>query len=263
MDNHIPPPVIACVAPILGDRYKREELERFFMAAEAPEFHGGATKSEFVTKMLQYCNKSLGTDALRILGSVLEDFMSSTNSYREKDREEIKAILEKFDLRYSDGMVHKIDVDLSIRFLKKKVDELNFHTVAEEIERAMRNANSDPKASITAAVALIEALCSQVLEENNVTLPPKKDRTVRLLWGMASGQLEINPESTDDKDAKKLLGALVTIVQELSPIRNDYGSAHGRPKKKRVPPKYARLATMAAYTLALFVLETFDEQKRQ
>ena len=61
---------------------------------------------------------------------------------------------------------------------------------------------------------------------------------------------------------KKIISGLLSIVNGIGAFRTHASSAHGQGRKVyKLKPRHARLAVHSANTLAMFVLETWDEKK--
>ena len=132
-------------------------------------------------------------------------------------------------------------------------------TVREEFARCVDNINSDPRAAITAACAMVEATCKVYIEDQDLEMPSRK--AIKSLWSAIASDLEIEPASVEDKDVKRILSGLISVVDGLGSLRTHTGSAHGGGRKRyKVQPRHARLAAGAACTLVGLILETWDQR---
>jgi hypothetical protein len=74
--------------------------------------------------------------------------------------------------------------------------------------------------------------------------------------------LKFDPALVNDDDLRKVLSGLNSVVDGIAAAWTHTGSAHGKARKAyRIRPRHARLLIQAAASLALFVLETWDEAK--
>ena len=59
---------------------------------------------------------------------------------------------------------------------------------------------------------------------------------------------------------KQMLRVLSALVQDISELRNNYGSGHGKESEKlQLGPIYASLAANAAATLATYMFQTYEK----
>jgi hypothetical protein len=130
-----------------------------------------------------------------------------------------------------------------------------------EYQRAYSTIASDPGAAITAASAILEAVCKHYLQKKSIALPNKQ--TLAPLWTEVAKQLGLSPGQVTDDDLKRILSGLFSIADGVAALRTHEGSAHGHASKPyRIESRHARLAVHAAHTMAVFVLETWDERGR-
>jgi hypothetical protein len=85
------------------------------------------------------------------------------------------------------------------------------------------------------------------------------------LWPRVASHLGLSPKDVADDDLKRILQGLYSIGDGVAALRTHAGSAHGHAQGKsyRLAPRHARLAVHAAHTMALFVLETWEERRRR
>ena len=91
-------------------------------------------------------------------------------------------------------------------------------------------------------------------------MPQKQD--LQNVWKVVRSDLGFEPGSIQDADLKKVLSGMLSVVDGIGAFRTHASSAHGEGRKiYNLKPRHARLAIHAAHTMALFVLETWDERK--
>jgi|GEM_PF-503457 len=140
----------------------------------------------------------------------------------------------------------------------------DFDTVNREIKRALASADTDPEDALTAACALIEAVCRSVLIELGLDLPARRDvealiHAVQEPLGLSPARTDFNPEIA--ADVRQILGGLTTIAKGTGALRTHAGDAHGRERGfVRIDARIARLAIHTASTLALFLIETWERK---
>ncbi len=108
----------------------------------------------------------------------------------------------------------------------------------------------------------MEALFTAYLETNLIELPAK--RSIKPLWKTAQKHIGFDPSDKDDKDIKKILSGMVSVVDGIGSFRTHDGSAHGGGSLRyRVSQRHARLTVNAAHTLATFFIETWEEKYKK
>ena len=114
---------------------------------------------------------------------------------------------------------------------------------------------------MTAACAILESVCKTYLEEEGLALPNKQ--VLGSLWSEVGGHLGLAPKAIADDDLKRILQGLYSIADGVAALRTHAGSAHGHSvgKSYNLAPRHARLAVHAAHTMAMFVLETWEDRK--
>ena len=131
-----------------------------------------------------------------------------------------------------------------------------------EYQRAYATIESDPGAAVTAACAIVEAVCKHYLATEDIPLPNKQ--TIAPLWTEVAKNLGLSPGQMSDDDLKQILSGLFSIAAGVGALRTHEGSAHGHASKSyKIEPRHARLAVHAAHTMSLFILETWEARRRK
>lgn len=148
--------------------------------------------------------------------------------------------------------------------LRKKTDEWTLDTLNRDIDRGLKNIDTDPEASITAACSIVESVCRSIILGRNENLPKAMD--IQSLYKAAREPLGLSPSKDvkDDiieADVRTILAALGNTVQGIGALRSHAGSAHGRERGyRRVDSRIARLSLYSAFTAALFLVETWEKR---
>jgi len=139
---------------------------------------------------------------------------------------------------------------------------LDLDTVRTDLDRALKNADTDPEDAVTAANSTLESVCRSILIELGKDLPEKRDITglmkaIREPLGLTGDQA--SKEISDD--VQKILGSLAGVSQGVGALRTHAGDAHGRERKfRRIDARIARLAINSAGSAALFLIETWQQK---
>lgn len=264
--TEFPRPLATVVGEIIGGYYYHHRtIETLFYEAGAS---GEVPDGSCVTKVAEWLvreGKSDAGKAFSIFGKVIEEFMdgdnprSSANKSRDKDR--LEAALSRYSLAYGfGGRIYGAAVTVPSRSLGQKLRELSIAEIEEEFERAHRSVDVDPPVAVTAACAILEALCKAYIAKHGLELP--SNQTIKPLWGVVSKHLKMAPESVEEDDLKRILSGLTSIVDGIGSYRTHAGSAHGHGRRPyKVAPRHARLAVHSAHTLCLFAMETWQARR--
>ena len=265
--DRIPRAVCSVVGRNLGEAYfHHATLEGLFHEAGAPGDPPEGSCVVKCTRWLRRCSDDPNTDALRVLGDVLVEFMDAWPKYPDETYEnrksEIEATLANYGLRYHRGQVVGGASSPVAKDLISIVQSRDIPSLAVEIERAVTSIESDPAAAITAACAIFEAFCTVYIETEGIEPPAKLG--AQTLWKTVRDHLALNPSADMDDNLNRILSGLASVVTGVSSLRNRSGSAHGRGSGGyRVEGRHARLAVNAAHALVFFLMEVWDHRKDQ
>ena len=264
--DNIPIAVCSVVGRNLGEAYYHHaSLDAIFHEAGAPG--DDPPEGNCVVKCttwLKRCNADPHTDALAVLGAVLAEFMDAWRASDDPDylrrKSEVEGKLAEHGLRYHQGRVIGAWSSPSTKTLATVIRNRDLASLEEEVERASDLVESDPASAITAACSMFEALCHTYIEDEGLEAPAKVG--ANSLWRVVRSHLALNPTADMDKSLKQILSGLANIVDGVSSLRNNSGSAHGRAAiRYRVKPRHARLAVNASHALVHFLLEVWDHRK--
>jgi len=145
-----------------------------------------------------------------------------------------------------------------LRGRKSVLSRVSWEAVQEAWDKSLERVVNDPEGAITAARTVLETVCKHVLEQMGVEDTSKGDLVK--LYRLTARELNLAPDQHAEPIFKQILGGMAGIASGLAGLRNEYGDAHGK-RRRRVKPKarHARLAVNAAMALAEFIIETFEE----
>lgn len=265
----IPNPVAIVIGSVLGGYYSsHRHLDALFIEKGAPGEPPEGNLVDKCTAWLKRANDDQGVNALSLLGGVLEELMEVdsprmffSDAELEKQRKRVSEILAKHGLTYRPGgMIVGGRTAIPTRSLQEALRSRDLSALDVEFQRALENLEKDPPVAVTAACAIVEALCKVYIEDEGLELP--SDQTVKPLWKVVQKHLGLDPAQLGDDDLKRILGGLASVVDGLGAFRSHVGSAHGRGEKAYRPAgRHARLALHSSHSLVAFVLETWDARK--
>jgi hypothetical protein len=268
-------PVIAIVADVLAERYTHSRIDYFIGSAGLDGNQPTGNKLDKVRYWLRKANldeDQNGSDALAILGKVITELMEVNPSgyspfdYRnaaqeslEADRDRVQAVLAENGLLYIKG--GKI-VPVGVTVVSKTVEDLikahDLSGLQTEFDRIYANVESDPPAAITASCALLESLFKIYIADEKLEMP--SDRSLSPLWKVVRAHLKLEPDRMQEDDVRKVLVGLGAIVDGIGALRTHEGSAHGHKQRYKIKPLHARLTSHAAFTLAAYILEAWEQE---
>lgn len=271
----IPPSVIGTAAPVLAEWYTHTQLNALF---DSHGFPGDAPEGNKVEKSrlwLRQGNKQL-PDALSNFGQLIAEMMDSewqpaaTTDWETQQtttapdpRDKIVGALAKEGLSYArGGYIHGASLTGPTKSLGERLKTGSIQTVENEFDRAYKSIEADPPAAVTAASAILEAVCKHYLETEGLEFPNKQ--LLGNLWPLVMQHLGLSPKDIADDDLKQILSGLYSIASGVAALRTHEGSAHGKGSKRtyKIESRHARLAAHSAHTMTVFVLETWEARKK-
>lgn len=154
---------------------------------------------------------------------------------------------------------------LHLNEINSHAKALNHESLLSEIKRIEQSIQEDPSLAIGSAKEMVESVCKAIFEK--IVEGEKPSDNLPQLVKRICKELKLAPSDVRDsakgaESIKLILSNLSTIAQHIAELRNLYGSGHGKSgKQKGLAARHARLAVGAASTLALFLLETYEENK--
>ncbi len=275
--THIPTAVAAVVNDVLQGS-SHATLDELFQTSGAPGDPPSLSHAAKWKAWLMRCNSAEGVDPLFVLGKVLEELMEveppkeenvdsflgiTDNKYDDwkKKKHRVVSILESYGLKYiRGGKVAEVRKGSISKVLEEELVKGNYEEINVEFQRAVNAIDSDPGAAITAGCAILEALFKVYISEHGLTLPNKQ--TIKPLWNVVQKHIGFNPASQTDSDVQVILTGLSSIVDGIGALRTHGGSAHGGGELRyNMKPRHASLIVGTAHTLALFVIQTWQERE--
>ncbi|WP_444944051.1 abortive infection family protein [Microbulbifer sp. ZKSA006] len=274
MRKEIPAPIIAVLSEHLPDLETHASLDNLFLHADAPGEPPEGSKSVKTQSWLRRINKESG-DPLAVLGKLIESHMEipdpqepvvlfgsplpsldPKNAFKDK----LESILSRCNLTYISGGYISDGRSAPSRSLAQLIEGRDIPAIDAEFTRALANVNSEPREAVSAACNILESIFKTYISDEGLPAPNKQD--LQNVWKVVRGDLGFDPNLVQDDDLKKILSGILSVVDGIGAFRTHASSAHGQGRKLyNVKPRHARLAVHSAHTIALFVLETWDERR--
>lgn len=266
LNQKIPNSVIGAVATVLAAHYyNHSTLNALFMECGAPGDVPEGNCEKKCIDWLKRCNEDETVIPLDVLGAVIKPFMdqkelpslfddpSDSNIKKGKDR--IRKALESNQLIYRiNGHISPSGSTTITKTLEDYLKSGDFSSIDNEFNRAVKNINSDPHASITASNSIIEATLKLYIERFNLVLP--KSLNVGSLWVTVKPKLILSSDATLSDDKHKILKGISSIIDGVGAFRSHIGSAHGRgANPPDISTSEARLMVNIAHTIVIFIME--------
>lgn len=274
----IPPALIGTAAEALSVAYTHSQLDSLFHSAGFPGEPPDGNKLHKCQVWLRRANTEVD-DPLLLFGHLVAEFLETEPTQRDwspflgnieiaDPRAPLQAAMSRCGLSYlSGGFILGAHLAGPSKSLGDRLKIEGIDAVETEYRRAYLQIEADPPAAITAACAILEAVCKAYLIAEKVELPSKQ--VLGPLWAAASAHLGLSAKVVEVDDLKQILSGLSSIAVGVAALRTHSGSAHGHAapsentegKRYRIGARHARLAVHAAHTMALFVLETWEARK--
>ncbi|WP_234277220.1 abortive infection family protein [Billgrantia desiderata] len=244
------------------------------MHADAPGEPPEQSKPAKTKTWLLRINKESG-NPLEILGKIIELYMETPFEDEERislfgsnlERPEVVfkrkliAALERCNLHYVQGGFISDGSNAPSRSLSELIKGRDVPAIEAEFNRSLENVHSEPREAVSACCNILESIFKTYIEDEGLSPPSKKD--LQGLWKVVRSELGFNPDSVEDQDLRRILSGMFSVVDGIGAFRTHASSAHGQGRKLyNIKPRHARLAIHSAHTLAMFVLETWDEKKQ-
>ncbi len=145
--------------------------------------------------------------------------------------------------------------------INKSLEHFDSEGIQKIWSRALERKAQDPEGAITIARTLLESTCKHILDEKHIQYDSDKIE-LHALYKKTSTALNLAPNQHTEVIFKQILGGCSAVVNGLGTLRNRLGDAHGKGKGAIKPKsRHAELAVNLSGATALFLVETFTEQK--
>lgn len=274
MEKDIPTPVIGFLSEELPVYVTHNSLDNLFQLADAPGDPPEGTKSVKIRQWLTRINRE-SDYPLVILGRLLQryldlpdeeaevSFFDNTNNLaaERKFKFDIEALLKRYNLTYYTGGIISNGAASPSKTLSEIIKSRDIPSIDAEFDRAISKITSEPREAVSAACNILESVFKVYISDTDgVDMPQKQD--LFNVWKVVRSNLGFEPGLIQDADLKKILSGVFSVVDGVGSLRTHASSAHGEGRKTyNLKPRHARLAINSAHTIALFVLETWDEHK--
>lgn len=160
---------------------------------------------------------------------------------------------------YVDFELDEIDLVKS-----ESLDNISFDYIKEQISKCENKIREqDYEGAITNARNLIESISLYIIEylsNEEYTY----DGNLMKLYKKVSNILNLNPSNHSDENLKQILSGLISQINGISGLRNNYSDAHGgspSQKKYKIDDRHAVLAVNSAKTISEFLYNTYEKQR--
>lgn len=274
MKKEIPAPIIAVISQNLPDIETHASLDNLFLYADAPGEPPEGSKPVKVQSWLRRVNKE-SDYPLKVLGKLIETYMElpeqdeqdqvmwghNVTNRKKEFKDKLLSIFDQCNLTYTSGGHIADGSSAPSKALSELIKGRDIPSIDAEFTRALANVNSEPREAVSAACNILESIFKVYIADEGLDKPQKQD--LQNVWKIVRGDLGFDPKLVQDDDLKRILSGIISIVDGIGAFRTHASSAHGEGRKiYNLKPRHARLAIHSAHTIALFVLETWDERRR-
>ena len=238
------------------------------MYAEAEGDPPEGSKLVKAQEWLRNTNK-LSNDPLSVAGRIIGGYMDDPdmdalarvdkwNKPKWELVRKVESVLARNGFKYSNGgYITKGGIAPSKK-LNDLIKDRDMPAIHREFERAMETLESKPRDAVSAASNILESVFKIYIEDNNLSMPDKKD--LQPVFKVVRSHLGLDPGSIEDQDLQQIISGLISIVNGIGSLRTHASSAHSEGRKTyKLEPRHARLAVSSAHTVATFIIETWDK----
>jgi hypothetical protein len=268
----IPAYVLAAIADAVSETETHASLDSLFMYAEAPGDPPDGSKAVKALEWLRRINKQCGERSFSVIGRIIEKYMEPPEPspslwqteeaiMAQKTRvNKIRDSLARTGFTYSSGGLLHRGQGIATKSLAELVKARNIDVIDFEFDRALKNVTASPREAVSAACNIIETIFKIYIEEHpHLTMPAKQD--LQAVWKVVKIDLGLDASIVEERDLQEIISGIMATVNGIGALRTHGSSAHGSVKRPyKLKPRHARLAVHAAHTIAVFVLETWDER---
>lgn len=274
MKKEIPAPIIAVISQNLPDIETHASLDNLFLYADAPGDPPKGSKPVKVQSWLRIINKECDYP-LKVLGKLIETHMElpeqdeqeqilwghNATNHKKEFKEKLLSIFKQCNLTYTCGGNISDGSSAPSKALSELIKGRDIPSIDAEFNRALDNVNSEPREAVSAACNILESIFKIYIADEGLSKPQKQD--LQNVWKIVRGDLGFDTKLVQDDDLKKVLRGIISIVDGIGAFRTHASSAHGEGREVyNLKPRHARLAINSAHTVALFVLETWDQRSK-
>ncbi|EAQ67566.1 hypothetical protein MED121_16604 [Marinomonas sp. MED121] len=275
MRKEIPAPIIAVLSERLPSIESHTSINNLFLFADAPGEVPEGAKPAKVQTWLRHINKESDLP-LQILGKLIEPYMEYSGDESEDEdvfgnnkvdkrislKLKLVSALERYNLSYLTGGIISDGSSAPSRSLAELIKGRDIPTIESEFNRALNNVSSEPREAVSAACNILESIFKVYISDEGLPMPSKQD--LKGVWKVVKDDLGFDTKLVQDDDLKRILSGIFSVVDGIGAFRTHASSAHGEGRKiYNLKPRHARLAIHSAHTMALFVLETWDEKRNK
>jgi len=263
----IPGALLSVCADVAAELETHASLDSLFIYAGASGEPPPGSKHVKALAWLRATNKDAKAEPLRVIGKIIEPWMENPldprnqwDQHKITARERLANTLAACGLSYIQGGTVTTGLGIPTRALSDFIRDHDYAAIDREFQRALDNVEADPREAISAASNIIESVCKIFIEDEGLEMPAKQD--LQGVWAVVRKHLGLDPSTLSDKDLQQILTGILSIVHGIGSLRTHASSAHGAGRTTyRLEPRHARLAIHSAHTVALFVLESWQEKK--
>lgn len=248
---------------ILNNFQDDAERARYLEGMLVNQATGGAVNNIEYQKLRQYFIQSPSLSPLlpsfvrtcRDITQFWQFIKRKFDTYAERREflwEEFSALLDFLEGRLS------TPADSAISDGLKTFDSDGVHLVWQ---KAIDRRHTDPEGAITIARTLLETVCKHILDDLQIPYN-SKNAEMHELYKLVAKELNLSTDQHSESIFKQILGGCSAIINGLGTLRNKLGDAHGQGKSPIKPaPRHAELAVNLSGTMAIFLINTWDNKK--
>ncbi|WP_436942170.1 abortive infection family protein [Staphylococcus xylosus] len=158
------------------------------------------------------------------------------------------------------GKITKNGSEVNLSTVKSLAEKFDVEYVLKECNRIEKEAQTDPEDAITSAKSMVESTLKYILDSEEEDF--NNNESLRDLYKKVSRIMNLSPGGYNEKTFKTILSGMISVINGLDEVRNEYGDAHGKSKRNYKPEtRHASLAINSARTITEFLLSSYKNKK--
>lgn len=241
-----------------NDYEKAEYLQRLLINMSTND---GPADNDHYVELRRYFLKDAKTS--KLLPRYMRDYRD-LQQFWQYIKHELSTYAERRQLIWNDfnKLLNYIegqkDVPL-VESIDKNLRIFNSEQILDYWNKALKRKENDPEGAITISRTLLESVLKYILDERDISY--SSNASLHEIYKLVANDLKLSPEQHDLTIFKQILGGCSSIVNGLGNLRNIHGDAHGKGKTQHYRPstRHAELAVNLAGSMALFLIQTYQE----
>jgi len=157
------------------------------------------------------------------------------------------------------------ELDETVLVETNNLQRIDFDYIHEQIRKCENKIiDKDYEGAVTNSRNLLESICLFIYEKNKGEEYDYKGDLLKL-YKEVSKILKMNPADYANDCLKQILSGVISIINGISTLRNDFSDAHGRSPQKsyKIDERHARLSVNLAKSIAEYLFLSYEKSEQK